>query len=249
MIAQRWDQARLALMLLTRLPVGRLRDPVPSMAACAWAFPLVGLVVGLVLWAVMALAQRLGLPPTVAALLTIAVGARLTGALHHDGLADLADGLGGGRDRTHALEIMRDSRIGSYGTLALILAVGLQTTALSSLAIAAGPAAFALIAIGSRSGMVVLMRLMPPARLDGLGRAAGEGVQMQAVWPGAGLAVLLAIWLGWAGLVTVLAMALACGWVAWMAWRRLGGQSGDVLGAAQLCAEIAGWVALSAIMV
>ena len=119
-LRRRLDEARLALMLLTRLPVGRLKDPVPSLAEARWAYPLVGLVIGAIAWVAHHGALMLGLGPLPAALVALGAMVLVTGALHHDGLADFADGLGGGRDPDHRLEIMRDSRIGSYGALALI---------------------------------------------------------------------------------------------------------------------------------
>ena len=121
----RATEVQLALMLLTRLPAGRI-DPAPTIAAAAWAFPLAGAVVGVLQALVLIAAIGLGLPMAMAAGLALAAGVLATGGLHEDGLADCADGFGGGRSPARKLEIMRDSRIGSYGALALILGLGLR---------------------------------------------------------------------------------------------------------------------------
>ena len=124
----RRDELRLGLMFLTRLPAGRL-DSETTLSQAAWTFPLVGLVPGALGWAMFALAGGGAL----GAALAISAMALVTGALHWDGLADFADGMGGGQDRAHVLEIMRDSRIGSYGVLAMILCALLQVLALAEI--------------------------------------------------------------------------------------------------------------------
>jgi adenosylcobinamide-GDP ribazoletransferase len=110
-------------------------------------------------------------------------------------------------------------------------------------------AGFLLVGIASRLAVLIVLDVMPPARADGLGRMAAEGTDgwPLRVWSTGGIACLLAAWaLGWAALPVLLAMAAATGFVAWRAHRLLGGQTGDVLGAVQLSAETAGWVALAA---
>jgi adenosylcobinamide-GDP ribazoletransferase len=235
-------------LFLTRLPVrwtGPWPDGLAVRAMRAW--PLVGAAVGLAVGAAAAGAAAIGLPPLLAGLIGVAVAVVATGGLHEDGLADLADGLGGGRDRAAKLAIMRDSRIGSYGVLALVLGVGARAAALGALA-AAGPAAAigGAVAAGAaaRAGLPVLLRRLPPARPDGLGRGAGRpgaGIEATAVGLGAGLA-LAAAGLGiapWAGPVALGAAVAAAGLVAGLARRQIGGQTGDVLGAAQQAMEIA----------
>ncbi|MDZ7905514.1 MAG: adenosylcobinamide-GDP ribazoletransferase [Cypionkella sp.] len=127
---------QLALMLLTRLPAGHLAqagDP-PPLARAVWAYPIVGALVGAMGAGVLVGAATLGLAPSIAATLALAVCILATGGLHEDGLADVADGFGGGQDRARKLEIMRDSRIGSYGTLALILSLALRVQILAAFA-------------------------------------------------------------------------------------------------------------------
>ncbi|WP_212524228.1 adenosylcobinamide-GDP ribazoletransferase [Actibacterium sp. MT2.3-13A] len=241
--ARRLAELRVAAMLLTRLPVGRLAGHVPTLAAARWAYPLVGAGVGVVMWAVCAGAAELGLPPGISALLAVAAGVLATGGLHEDGLADLADGFGGGRDRARKLEIMRDSRIGSYGVLALAIVLGLKVQAMAGVAGSAPPLGpFVALAAGSRFAMLAVLEALPPARADGLGHAAGE----TGGWrPWAGLAVALAVMLplGGAALGLLAALALAAVAVAVLAKRQIGGQTGDVLGAVQQVSDGAGWLA------
>lgn len=237
-------QAATALVWLTRLPVGRcLPETPPPLAAAAWAFPLVGVVLGAGAGLVLALAAGLGLPPLACALLALAAGMALTGALHEDGLADFADGCGA-RDRARALEIMRDSRIGSYGTIALLLSLGLRAAALAALAPGQGVLALIGAAALSRAGMAAALAFLPPARPDGLGRGAGRPT---------GAAVAVGLLIAALALVPaggVLPALFACGLVQYalarLALRRLGGQTGDVLGAVQQVGEIAALLALAA---
>lgn len=245
-IALRLDELRLALMLLTRLPVGRIEGAAPSMAASAWAWPLAGVAVGAIAALVLALMQGLGLPPVPAALLALAVGAVATGAMHEDGLADLADGFGGGATRDRKLEIMRDSRIGSYGVVALALSLGFRTSAIAALA--PDGATWALIGLAaiSRAMLPAALVLMPAARGDGLGKAA-RGEETPAL-PALALGVLFLLPLGLgAAIITLGAVALAAGALGLLAKRQIGGQTGDVLGAMQQAGEIAGWAALLAL--
>lgn len=245
-LRRRTDELRLAMMVLTRLPMGTLREPVPGMAAARWAYPLAGLPVGLVGWAVLAAAQATGLSPLVAAYACLGAMAAVTGGLHHDGLADFVDGLGG-RDRAHRLEIMRDSRIGSYGVIALIFVTGLSAGALSTVPVTLGAwAGMLLVSTASRLAMLLTLDLLPPARPDGLGRMARSTEGGQAWRAGLFMTLVLSLSTGFAALAVLPAIAVAAFFVASRARRLLGGQSGDVLGAVQLTAECAGFLALSA---
>jgi adenosylcobinamide-GDP ribazoletransferase len=241
-------ELQVALMLLTRLPAGRISGAVPSLADAVWAYPLVGALVGGIGAAVLGGALALGLPATVAAVLAITACALATGGLHEDGLADLADGFGGGRDAARKLEIMRDSRIGSYGTLALILSLMLRVLALTALAqVSPASAILALIAIeaAARAGLAIMLRVMPSARAQGLGQSAagvtGRGMAL-ALSLGA-LALLSAFGLA-GGLIVAASIALAQAALAALAMRQIGGQTGDVLGAAQQIGALAAWLAV-----
>jgi adenosylcobinamide-GDP ribazoletransferase len=242
---------QVALMLLTRLPAGRISGVAPSLADAVWAYPLVGAIVGGIGAAVLGCVLALGLPATIAAVLAITACILATGGLHEDGLADLADGFGGGRDAARKLEIMRDSRIGSYGTLSLILSLMLRVLALSALAQASPAAAMlALIAIeaGARAGLGVMLRVMPSARAQGLGQSAagvtGRGMAL-ALGFGA-VALLLAFGLA-GGLIAAASIALAQAALSVLALRQIGGQTGDVLGAGQQIGALAAWLSVLAL--
>lgn len=241
-----WWQARRAELLcahsfFTRLPPPLAPDA-PPLGACVWAFPvagaLVGLIGGLVLW----IASGMGLPALPAGILALAVMTLASGALHEDGLSDTADGLGGGWTRDQALEIMRDSRIGAYGAVALILVMGLRAALLAVL-VASGSVALMLAgplvagALG-RAGCGLILGLLPPARHDGLGQGAGTPDPLRL---GAGLILAagaaLVLLPPLAGGLALLAAAVPVLLLARMAQRRLGGQTGDIAGAAALLAE------------
>lgn len=236
-----WEDLLLAAIFLTRLPLRLPRPPDQEAHARAMAwFSAVGLLVGFIAGGAYTLAATLGLPPFPAALLAVAAGALATGALHEDGLADAADGLGGGRDRAAKLEIMRDSRLGSYGGLAMILSVGLKASAVAALAdpVTVAPALAAAAAV-SRGFIPLTAWGMVPARADGLAAAAGRptGRNVSAcLMMGVAAAVLL---LGGKALLATLVAALAAWVMAFAAKRQIGGYTGDILGAVQQVAEIA----------
>ena len=243
-LIRRSDPAE-ALLFLTRLPLpGRIE---PRGAPAAWAWPLAGAAVGLVAAAVAWLGLWAGLGPGVAAGLALAAQALATGALHEDGLADSADGLWGGGTPERRLEIMRDSRIGSYGALALVLSVLLRWSALSAL-LAAGWVWGPLVAVGalSRWPLAALLWALPPAREGGLSRLVGRPGPATLALAG-GAAVLVALLAAGApalgGALAVVAVTLAWGLLV---RSRLGGQTGDTCGAAQQLAEIAALLALAA---
>lgn len=244
----RAGELRAALMMLTRLPVWPGEAP-PPLARALWAFPLAGLAVGAVAMLVWQAAWALGLPPAMAAILALAALVLTTGGLHEDGLADCADGLWGGGDRARRLEILRDSRIGTYGALALILSLALRGAGLVALG-AGGGLALLLVSGASRAAPALLLAVLPPARPDGLGHAAsgGAGHTTRGAAIAAGLAGLCLLPLGlWAVLLVGLAMAALVLGFGQIARARFGGQTGDVLGAGQQLAEIAGWITLAAL--
>lgn len=241
-------EVRVGFLLLTRIPVGSLQGTAPVMGATAWCWPLAGLVVGGVAALVWYAGNWAGLPPLAVAGLALMAMTLLTGAMHEDGLADLADGFWGGKDKARRLEIMRDSRLGSYGALAIGFSLLLRGGALASLSPCGGALALVALAMASRAAMPLALRAMPPARADGLGHAAGEVT---------GGAVIVALLLGACGLLlvgptaavaTALTMAIAGLALAMLALRKIGGQTGDVLGALQQVTEMAGWLALSTVL-
>ena len=229
-----WRDLMAGFGLLTRLPV-----PVAMAGAnAAWAWPLVGMVVALLAGGAGLVALWLGLPAGTAAGIVLLVQVMVTGALHEDGLADSADGLWGGHDKTRRLEIMKDSRIGTYGVLALVLGVGLRWQAVSLL-LPFGLLPLVAAAALSRAAMAGVMALLPPARSDGLARSVGQPEPFIAT-VGGGLALALALLaIGWAAVPAALMAALAAAAVATVAQGRIGGQTGDILGATQQVSELA----------
>ncbi len=217
------------------------RIPVPFMAArpaAAWAWPLVGLMVSGLGAGVGFLAQTAGASGGVAAVLVIAVQVVLTGALHEDGLADCADGFYGGHERLRRLEIMKDSQIGSFGALALMLVVLARWAALAGLMAAGAWGAVIAAGVLARAPMAVLMAVMPNARGTGLSASVGAP-PVAAAFGAVGLALGLALVLaGWTGLVMALVAGMAALAVALVARAKIGGQTGDVLGASAVLAEV-----------
>jgi len=230
----------LCIAFYTRLPVTPPEGAVGRFADAQWAAPLAGLVVGLAGSAVFWLAGFAGLSTSAAALAAVGAGILLTGGLHEDGLADSADGFGGGSTPERRLEIMRDSNIGTFGALALILSVLARVILLEALA-SPGLILCGLVAAhgASRALLPVFMRTVRPARRDGLAATAGDGgPHAAAIALGIGAAVLLPT-LGLAGaVIAALALGLWALAVARYCRRRIGGQTGDVLGALQQGAEI-----------
>lgn len=249
----------LALQFFTRIPVtGRLAQWVgysPAMLrASAAHFPAVGWVVGAI--GALALAGALALwPPLVAAVLCTVVTVLVTGAFHEDGLADVADGLGGASSRERALEIMKDSRIGAFGAIALVLALGLKFALLAALAgQGAMDACAALLAAHVLSRLVPLavMRALPYVGADN-GKAkpmadavSGSAVGIGVLWSLPAVALLALAGGAANGLAALLAAALAGVVMVRLLRRRLGGFTGDGLGATQQLSELAIYLALAA---
>jgi adenosylcobinamide-GDP ribazoletransferase len=235
-----------ALKFLTRLPVpfSKTIDP-PPLNQTMRMFSVAGALIG-VLIAVVLLAGRLvQLPPLLSAILAVAAGILVTGALHEDGFADTADGFGGGKTRERRLEIMRDSRIGSYGALALIIAVALRVAAYASLIEFSAIALLTIIVAAqsfSRALVVDMLWATPPARTNGLSAYAGQPPRSIAIFAIA-LGLLLTLVAGYFSQFENAVLALALGLAAtaairWQAMRLIGGQTGDVCGAAQVACEV-----------
>jgi adenosylcobinamide-GDP ribazoletransferase len=238
MLRQRLAELAAAFALLTRLPVHRLALPrvtVPSEAV--WAYPIVGAAIGAIGGAAYWLPYSLSCPPALAALCALVAMIIATGALHEDGLADFADGLAGDT-KERSLSIMRDHQIGTYGVIALMLSLAMRTTAI---ALIAEPRAVmaALIAAdaSSRLSAVLIMAALPPARRDGLSASVGSptaglaaialGVTFVIAW------LLLPFGVALLLIASAIVSAIVLGRIA---LTRLGGQTGDVLGASsQIC--------------
>jgi adenosylcobinamide-GDP ribazoletransferase len=225
-LQRRVNDLKIGFIFLTRLPL-RHQQPIAKgdVSRALWTAPIVGTGVGLLGAGVYALAvQTLHLPSLGAAVLAVAATVVVTGGLHEDGLADVADGFGGGAARERKLEIMRDSRIGTYGVCALILSFMLRVSAVASLN---DPGLVAAALVGAhaaaRAPLAGFMRLVPLARLDGMSAEAGRPPPA-TVWA--------------AALLGLIALVIGLGFAAGAVARQIGGQTGDVLGALEQVGEI-----------
>lgn len=238
-LQDRFEQLVLALVFLTRLPLGRLlpEREVP-LASALWAFPLAGAVVG----AIAALPLMLWGTSLLTATLSVILAVWITGGLHEDGLADFTDGMGG-QTREDRLRIMRDPAVGSYGALAMMLALMARIVSIA----AVGPCALIAAATFGRAAIVLALAVLPPARGDGLGHAAKGRASGQVMIAGAiGLAALIP--LGGAGLAGLIGGLLAAGLTIRLARSRLGGQTGDVLGSVSIVTETAALAAMALVL-
>ena len=229
----------IALSLLSRWPLRISEAAYGRSAQAVWAYPVAGVLIALPAAGLAQLCLGLGLSTGVAALLALACLTVSTGAMHEDGLADSADGLWGGHDTARRLEIMKDSRIGAYGVLALIFGLGLRWLALSELFESGAVLAPILVAAAlSRVAPTVLMLRLPQARTTGLSHSVGTP-QARHVGLAAILGALLAIIaLQSFPLLVFIATALATTCCVLIAKYKVQGQTGDILGASQQVAEI-----------
>lgn len=237
----------MALRFFSRLPTGHSAHARPDLNRIAMVLPLAGLVIGIgpaaLLWALVAG----GFPPLLAALMAAAAFAIVTGAMSEDAAADAADGLFGGNTPERRLEILKDSRHGTYGVLAIVFIIGIKAAALSAIA-ARDPLAAACLWLAAtvlaRSGSLYLPLHLAPARASGAAASAGK-VCWNGFATGIVLATLAALALavpfaGFTGIALSLLLALlvVIGWT-WICERLVGGQTGDLTGALQALLEIA----------
>lgn len=223
-----------AMSLLTRVPTKAGADLARGLP---W-FPIVGCLVGLAVACVYAIALFV-MPSFVAATLAVAAGILLTGALHEDGLADTADAFGAHVDRARTFEILKDPRLGTFGVIALVLSILLRIATLSALSRWAALAALIAAHTLGRAGALAVMRLAPAAAPSGLGADYARGLNRRALVMG--LSATVAISAGALGVWSFPAVAIATGsalGVARVSTRRIGGVTGDVLGACEQLTEI-----------
>ncbi len=236
-----------AVTFFTRIPVPGLAHSAERLNRAARYFPLVGWIVGgagALAW----LAAGRFWPEPLPVVLSTIVTILLTGAFHEDGWADFVDGFGGGTSRERVLEIMKDSRIGTFGAVALVAMLATKVLALASLSPSILPWALLAGHASSRFAATVFLRTHSYVREDLLSKSKPLATALST--PGLLLAAvfgLLPSWpLGIAVLPALAASALAAGWIGRMMAKRLGGYTGDCLGAAQQCAETAFYLGLSA---
>ncbi|MCE9574149.1 MAG: adenosylcobinamide-GDP ribazoletransferase [Deltaproteobacteria bacterium] len=242
---------RAGITFLTRIPVGGFPYHADDWRWASGHFPLIGALLGAALAGVWCATASLGAMP--AAALVLAVSLLATGAFHEDGLADTADALGGAYDRARVLEILKDSRIGAFGGAALAMTLLTRFALLAALGDRA-PLALVISEGVSRLPPVVLMAILPYATDDAraksrqITRARGPQVALAGGWTAAILVGAIA----WGGLTPLTATAIlaaitAAGAIAgWRFVRRVGGVTGDFLGATQQVAVVAALIALRA---
>ena len=225
-----------ALRLLTRLPLPH--SPVMPGPAAAWAWPLAGAIVGIMVAGLAMGCLALLSPLSAGGVAALALGAQamITGAMHEDGLADTADGLWGGWDKPRRLAIMKDSHIGTYGVMALLVVTLIRWSGLSLLIGSGQWWALVVVAALSRAPMAVLMAVLPNARGSGLAQSVGKVPNVSA-----GIALLIAtgfaLTLGTPGIAAAISVGLVVTALALTARAKIGGQTGDILGASQQLAE------------
>ncbi|MBU2325913.1 MAG: adenosylcobinamide-GDP ribazoletransferase [Alphaproteobacteria bacterium] len=248
-----------AISFLSRLPVPdrHFNDHDGSLRRTVAAFPLAGLVIALPPTLMIGLLSAAGAKAVLVALFAVTMQIMLTGALHEDGLSDTADGLGGGGSREKALSIMKDSRIGTYGALALILSVAIRVAALAILVEALPPLAAALswlaVAALSRTLLVWHWSSLPSARTDGVAASAGmpdtEAARTAYVLGAASTVALSIVALPFHAWFLASAFALASAFIFTRHCRtRLGGHTGDTIGASQQLCEIAFLITLAMVV-
>lgn len=230
---------RIAIAFLTRLPMPHPNGAHPATFVRALrTFPLVGAAIGLLVGLVYLGLLAIGLPNFAGAALALGAGALLTGALHEDGLADMADGFGGGRDRAAKLEIMRDSRLGTYGAMILMVSFAAKFSALATLPTALVVPGLMTCHALARGILPAIIIALPTARQQGLGASSGTPTQATAVIAAASAFVIAILALPWTYAVAAALVAAASGCaIGMLALRQIGGQTGDVLGAAEQVAE------------
>jgi len=242
------------LKFLTRVPIPFTKTiDLPPLSQSMRLFPLAGAMIGAATGGLLVLLSMSDMPSLLAAAIAVAFAILVTGALHEDGLADTADGFGGGKTREQRLEIMRDSRIGTYGTLSLVMVLLLRVAAFENFAgdeplltigVLAACGAF------SRALMVDLLWATRPARTDGLSVHAGTPGRNGAAFAivtAAGLTLAVGLLLTPAsGLIALAAGLVVTAYIRRLAMRLIGGQTGDVCGAVQVLSEIAMLIAFVA---
>jgi adenosylcobinamide-GDP ribazoletransferase len=243
----------IALQFFTRLPIPRwVGFDAQWLQHASRYFPAVGLLVGLLSAAVYALAAYLW-PHAIAVLLAMIASIYLTGAFHEDGFADTCDGFGGGTGRERVLEIMKDSRIGAYGAIGIVLMLALKWLALSSLSFAAVLAALLIAHPLSRLLAVSLIWRMQYAKENGKAKPMAQQMSnrefviatLTAMLPMA--VILIGGWLSWLQVTIGGVLALAgCVWMARLFQRRIDGYTGDCLGAVQQLTEVLFYLGLLA---
>ena len=248
-VARPIDCVLSSVQFLSRLPIpsSLANHNKPDFENGSWSFPLAGMVICLPALAIMIAAYLLGLNAEIIAVLTITTQALITGALHEDGLADIADGFGGGANRERKLEIMKDSSVGAFGAVALVLSFLMRFVLLSNLldlSFFTAIAGFITAQVISRSVQVWFWQSLPAAREDGLSSAFGtpskQSAQTALLIGGSSLLLPLiaGVYIFSLAISIALIILLLVGFCK-LCIDQIGGQTGDAIGAIQVLAEIA----------
>jgi adenosylcobinamide-GDP ribazoletransferase len=228
-----------AFSLLTRLPVPVDHTVAGQRASVAtWAYPLVGAALGLLAGLVGSILYWFGAPASLSAIAALGTLALMTGGMHEDGLADCADGLGGGYDKVRRLEIMKDSHIGAFGAIALILFLIGRYSSLDILIETTFIPALIAVGAASRLPMALAMYAMPNARQSGLSASVGKPPETSLIVAIVLTLLICFVFVGWAGIFVFGWAMIAAVVMGLIAVRTIGGQTGDVLGAMQQWAEL-----------
>jgi adenosylcobinamide-GDP ribazoletransferase len=222
----------LAVQFLTTLPLKIINFSDKEMAWALVYFPVVGLFLGLILLGLNTLLAILGISPAATNIILVILLIILTGGMHLDGLADTADAFLSGKAKKEMLEIMRDSHIGVMGVLALISIILLKVSLLSSLSVAAKPVALMLMCILSRWSVILIMYLFPYAREEGKAKLFMQGLNLK-IFIVSLIAVLIFSFTLWGinGLLVLLIVASCAYLIGKVISRKIGGLTGDTLGA------------------
>ncbi len=257
-VSQRWREFIMTMGLFTRLPLPEFEEPDALEVNFikpinpAWAYPIVGFIIGVLSASVILLCAFLSIPTTLSAILALLVSVLLTGSLHEDGLSDFLDGIGGGQTREDKLRIMKDSRLGSYGGIAMIFSLAARAAAIASLAPMAAAAALIAAHTIARGSLVLPLHWYAPAKADGVATQATD-------WVSGGITAFVLVS---SILLTLIVQPVpATAFIAWLsgtlavlftaryAYNRIGGYTGDVLGACEQFAEIAVLWSIAAFLV
>ncbi|MEM7329168.1 MAG: adenosylcobinamide-GDP ribazoletransferase [Pseudomonadota bacterium] len=241
----------LAVQFLTRIPIpSRDLYSATRMVASVRYYPLVGLFIGCISAAAF-LVSGLLVPHPIAVLLAIAVGLLVTGGFHEDGLADTFDGIGGGIDRARALEIMKDSRLGTYGTLALIVCIALKASSLILLPVSIVAAALIMGHGMSRLSSLLVIATSRYVRGEGTGKPVAESASaLTIITATVTCAVIVILWCHFlppmAMACAIVGLVLGHGFMRLFFEPKLGGYTGDTLGAVQQMSELGFYLGLLA---
>ncbi|UTW57415.1 adenosylcobinamide-GDP ribazoletransferase [Kordiimonas sp. SCSIO 12603] len=248
-LVRKWrEDIAAAFMLLTRIPINwtKISDAPPNLGRAMWAYPVVGFFIGGLMSLAFLASTHIGISKELAILIAISTAVFTTGSFHEDGLADVADGFGGGYGKDKKLEIMRDSRIGTYGGLALIIAFSFKFFSLQSMTEMDIVRAMIIVAVISRSVILIPPLILSPARSNSLATEAGKPsfpTVTTAFILSLGSSFFIAsmaatIFLTVSALLTTLVFCR-------LAYKQVGGYSGDILGATQQLSEIAMLITLA----